>query len=28
LFQVLAEEERKHKAWAQDRYDRDVLTEN
>jgi rubrerythrin len=28
LFQVLAEEERKHKTWAQDRYDRDILTEN
>jgi len=28
LFRVLAEEERKHKAWAQDQYDRDILTEN
>ncbi|MBN1836850.1 MAG: ferritin family protein [Spirochaetales bacterium] len=28
LFRTLAGEERTHKAWAQERYDRDVLTEN
>ena len=28
LFERLAEEERKHKAWAQDRYDLEILTEN
>ncbi|MBN1836790.1 MAG: ferritin family protein [Spirochaetales bacterium] len=28
LFRVLAEEERNHKAWAQEQYDRDILTEN
>jgi rubrerythrin len=28
LFGLLAEEERKHKVWAQDQYDRDIATEN
>ncbi len=28
LFSWLAEEERKHKAWAQDRYDLEVLKDN
>ena len=28
FFERLAEEERKHKAWAQDRYDLEILTEN
>ena len=28
LFRLLAEEERHHRAWAQDRYDQDIVTEN
>ena len=28
LFSRLAEEEKKHKAWAQDRYDLEILTDN
>ncbi len=28
LFWSLADEERKHKAWAQDRYDLEILKEN
>ena len=28
IFQVLAEEEKKHKIWAQDRYDLEILKEN
>jgi rubrerythrin len=28
LFSWLAEEERKHKAWAQDRYDLEILKDN
>ncbi len=28
LFNRLAEEEKKHKKWAQDRYDLEILTEN
>lgn len=28
LFRVLSEEERKHKTWAQDRYDLEILKEN
>ena len=28
MFQVLADEERKHKDWAQERYDEDILKEN
>ncbi len=28
LFRSLADEERKHKAWAQDRYDLEILKEN
>jgi rubrerythrin len=28
LFALLADEERKHRNWAQERYDEDILTEN
>lgn len=28
LFKQLAEEEKKHKAWAQDRYDLEILSDN
>jgi len=28
MFQMLADEERKHKDWAQERYDEDILKEN
>ena len=28
LFERLADEEKKHKAWAQDRYDLEILTDN
>jgi len=28
IFKQLAEEEKKHKAWAQDRYDLEILTDN
>ncbi len=28
IFRRLAEEEKKHKKWAQDRYDLEILTEN
>ena len=28
IFQVLAEEEKKHKIWVQDRYDLEILKEN
>ncbi len=28
IFERLTEEERKHKAWAQDRYDLEILSEN
>ena len=28
MFQLLADEERKHKDWAQERYDQDILKEN
>jgi rubrerythrin len=28
LFSWLADEERRHKAWAQDRYDQDILKDN
>jgi len=28
IFKQLSDEEKKHKAWAQDRYDLEILTEN
>ena len=28
MFRLLADEERKHKNWAQERYDQDILKEN
>jgi rubrerythrin len=28
MFRLLADEERKHKDWAQERYDQDILKEN
>ncbi len=28
IFQIMAEEEKKHKIWAQDRYDLEILKEN
>jgi rubrerythrin len=28
MFRLLADEERKHKDWAQERYDQEILNEN